>query len=58
MDEPLESKIKQLLMHNKSETIEHLAEVLNVSAGEIRAALKKLEEQGYARAGELFGRDK
>jgi DeoR/GlpR family transcriptional regulator of sugar metabolism len=55
MDEPLESKIKQLLMHNKSETIEHLAEVLDVSVGEIRAALKKLEEQGHAIAGELLG---
>jgi DeoR/GlpR family transcriptional regulator of sugar metabolism len=55
MDEPLESKIKQLLMHNKSETIEYLAGVLNVSVGEIRAALKKLEEQGHARAGELLG---
>jgi predicted transcriptional regulator len=52
MNEPLESKIKQLLMHNKSMTVEHLAEVFNAHSSEVHAALKRLAEQEHVRAGE------
>ena len=59
MNEPLESKIKNLMEKRKDRetTVEYLVEVLDASASDIRAALKKLAAQGQARASELLGRD-
>ena len=54
----LEEKVLERIRQTKEgETIEHLAEVLEVSSNELWTAIHNLEKKRLIRSGELFGRD-